>query len=196
MQTSRSRACFASIVCVALPALVVGCGGGTSDATIGGTISGLGTGQSVVVQDNGGDNVTLSANGSFAFPTQLSSGTPYNVTILTQPTGAVCVVAGGIGSVDSSGDNVASVAIACTADSSLGGTVTGLVAGAAVTLTNGSVLLPVAVNGSFAFPGLLENGTSYTVTVATQPVGQTCAIANGVGTVSAASLTAITVTCS
>jgi hypothetical protein len=195
MQTSLGRACFASTASIALAALVGGCGG-TSEASIGGTLTGLGTGQSVVVQDNGGDNLTLSANGAFSFHTQVASGTSYSVTILTQPTGEVCVVANGTGAVDSSGDNVASVAIQCTPDASLGGTVSGLAAGAAVTLTNGSVLLPIAVNGAFSFPGLVENGTSYTVTVATQPVGQTCTVTNGAGTVSAASLTAITVTCS
>jgi hypothetical protein len=195
MHTSRIRTWRASIACAAI-AVFVGACGGTSEASIGGTLSGLATGQSVVVQDNGGDNVTLSANGSFKFPTQLSNGASYTVTVLTQPSGQICVVANGNGQVDSSGDNVASVAIQCTANASVGGTVTGLAAGAAVTLTNGTVLLPIAVNGSFSFPGLLQNGTNYTVTVATQPVGQTCTVTNGVGTVSAASLTAITVSCS
>ena len=40
--------------------------------SIGGTVSGL-TG-TVVLQDNGGDNLTLTANGTFTFPTALSAG--------------------------------------------------------------------------------------------------------------------------
>ena len=53
--------------------------------TIRGKVSGLsGT---VVLNDNGGDNLTVTANGSFAFPTQLASGAAYAVTVKTQPSG-------------------------------------------------------------------------------------------------------------
>ena len=45
---------------------------GTPTYSVGGTLSGLsGT---VVLQDNGGDNLTLTANGSFTFATQLVGG--------------------------------------------------------------------------------------------------------------------------
>ena len=54
-----------------------------STYSVGGTLSGLsGT---VVLQDNGGDNLTLTANGSFTFATQLASGAAYAVTVLTNP---------------------------------------------------------------------------------------------------------------
>ena len=52
---------------------------------MGGTLSGL-TG-TVVLQDNGGDNLTLSANGTFAFATLLAPGATYNVTVATNPAG-------------------------------------------------------------------------------------------------------------
>jgi hypothetical protein len=63
-------------------------------------------------------------------------------------------------------------------------------------LSNGSVLLPVATDGPFAFPGVLVNGTNYQVSVATEPAGQTCALTNGTGVISATSQNAVTVTCS
>ena len=47
--------------------------------------------------------------------------------------------------------------------------------------------------------GLLTAGTAYQVTVATQPLGLTCTVLNGTGTISSASAAAatpITVTCS
>ena len=48
--------------------VVVTCG--TSGFTIGGTVTGLsGT---VVLQDNGGDDATVTANGAFAFATRLA----------------------------------------------------------------------------------------------------------------------------
>jgi hypothetical protein len=75
------------------------CGGGGSTApapvtyTIGGTVSGL-TG-TVVLQNNGGDNLSLSANGSFTFSKTLSSGAAYAATVLTQPSGEICTVSSG-----------------------------------------------------------------------------------------------------
>src|SRR5260370_36972117 len=45
-----------------------GGGGGTGPFTIGGTVTGL-TGTGLILQDNGGDDLTLSANGAFAFKT-------------------------------------------------------------------------------------------------------------------------------
>ena len=65
--------------------------------TIGGTVSGLsGT---VVLQDNGGDNLSVSSNGTFTFPTSLLAGQAYNVTVATNPTGQQCTVANGSGTV-------------------------------------------------------------------------------------------------
>ena len=54
--------------------------------TVGGTVSGLsGT---VVLQDNGGDDLTVTANGSFTFATQAGGGAAYAVTVKTNPCGA------------------------------------------------------------------------------------------------------------
>ncbi len=56
----------------------------TGSYTIGGTVTGL-VGGGLVLQNNGGDNLTVSANGAFTFPTSVSSGASYAVTVLTQP---------------------------------------------------------------------------------------------------------------
>jgi large repetitive protein len=39
--------------------------------TVGGTLTGLPAGDTVTLQDNGSDNLTLSNNGTFTFPTAL-----------------------------------------------------------------------------------------------------------------------------
>lgn len=78
--------------------------------TIGGTISGL-TG-TVVLQNNGGDNLTLSSNGLFTFATALAMGSSYSVTVSSQPVGQSCTVGSGSGIVASS--NVTSVSVTCT----------------------------------------------------------------------------------
>jgi len=66
--------------------------------TIGGTVTGLGSGKSVVLQNNGGNNLTVSTNGSFTFTTPVNYGGSYVVTVLTQPTGQTCTVSSGSGS--------------------------------------------------------------------------------------------------
>jgi hypothetical protein len=97
--------------------------------------------------------------------------------------------------VDTLANPVTTVAITCASNASVGGTVSGLPAGTAVTLSNAGTLLPVAANGSYAFPGLLTAGTTYNVTVATQPFGHTCTVANPSGTVVAGVLAVVNVTC-
>ena len=67
--------------------------GGASTYTVSGTITGL-TG-TVVLQNNGTDNLTITTNGPFAFRTPIPVNLGYNVTVLTQPTGQICTVANG-----------------------------------------------------------------------------------------------------
>jgi len=85
-------------------------GGNVTTYPIGGTVSGLsGT---VVLQDNGGDDLSVSASGAFTFATALSAGSAYNVTVKTNPAGQTCSVANGSGTVGSAG--VTNVAVTCT----------------------------------------------------------------------------------
>ena len=179
-------------------ALVLGLAGygGSDAATIGGSLSGLGTGLSVTLQNNGGDSLTLTGNGSFGFATTIAGDGVYDVTVLTQPVGQACLVVNGSGNVDSAADSISTVTVTCQATASLEGTVSGLVAGTAVTLSDGSVLLPVATNGPFAFVGTMLPGTGYNVSVVTQPLGGTCAVSNGSGTIPATGTTNVVVTCS
>ena len=70
-------------------------GGDVATYTVGGTVSGLsGT---VVLQDNGGDDLSVSASGAFTFGTGLTAGSGYNVTVKTNPAGQTCSVANGSG---------------------------------------------------------------------------------------------------
>lgn len=103
-------------------ALVAACGGGGSNPaaqppapqppttySIGGTVAGV-IG-SIVLQNNGGDDLTVSADGSFEFGTTLTNGSTYSVTVLTQPPGQLCVVNSGLGTISAA--DVAGVAIIC-----------------------------------------------------------------------------------
>jgi hypothetical protein len=179
------------LTCAAATLFLAACGGG--GATVGGTVSGLGSGLSLSLQNNGTDNLVLTANGPFTFATSISG--PYNVTILTQPVGQSCSVANGNGTVDALGNSVNSVAVTCKSNSSIGGTVSGLPAGTSVTLSNGGELLPIAANGAYAFAGLLAAGASYDVTIATQPLNHACTVSNPSGTIVAQVMAVVDVTC-
>jgi hypothetical protein len=158
----------------------------TTDFTIGGTLSGLASGATVVLQDNLGDNLTLTANGTFTFATPLATGTPYSVTVLTPPTGQTCTVANGTGTVGTA--NVTNVSVTCSAvlvTYSIGGTLSGLASGMSIVLQdNGGDNLTLAANGPFTFATKLAAGSAYSVSVLTQPTGQSCTVTNGSGTVS------------
>jgi uncharacterized repeat protein (TIGR03803 family) len=169
--------------------------------TIGGTVSGLTSGTQMVLQDNGGDNLTVTTNGAFTFATALGTGTGYKVAVSTQPAGQTCTVAQGTGTTGSA--NVANVAVTCSANAastySIGGTLSGLTPGSGIDVVlqdNGGDNLTLTANGPFTFATKLLTGASYAVTVNTQPTGQTCTVANfGAGTVGAANVTTVSVTC-
>jgi trimeric autotransporter adhesin len=72
--------------------------------------------------------------------------------------------------------------------------VVGLAAGAVV-LRLGQELLTVSVDGSFTFASRLADKAGYSVTVDAEPVGDLCTIANGSGTVAAADVVMVAVTC-
>jgi len=79
------------------------CGGGGGQGgfaapptfTIGGMVSGLAGGAQVVLRDNGGDSLTVTANGAFTFVTPIANGSAYSVTVAAEPVGQTCAVAGG-----------------------------------------------------------------------------------------------------
>ena len=163
----------------------------TNTYSIGGTVSGLsGT---VVLQDNGGDDLSVSGNGAFTFATRLGTGAGYNVTVKTNPSGQSCSVSGGSGTVGSA--NVTNVAVTCTTNTySIGGTVSGL-SGSVVLQDNGGDDLSVSGNGVFTFATRLGTGAGYSVTVKTNPSGQSCSVSGGSGTVASANVTSVAVTC-
>src|ERR1039457_195451 len=66
----------------------------------------------------------------------------------------------------------------------IGGSVMGLSGGTTVTLLNNNAdPINVTANASFTFDVTINSGSTYNVTVGTQPLGETCTVANGTGTV-------------
>lgn len=62
-------------------------------------------------------------------------------------------------------------------------------------LLNGGDPITASSDGSFSFHNHLADGASYSVTIGTQPDGQTCSVTNGSGTMAGAPVTDPLVTC-
>ena len=74
---------------------------------------------------------------------------------------------------------------------------TGLAGGQQVTLLdNGSDALALTANGAFQFATRLPYNGAFSVTVGTQPAGQTCLVGNGTGAALSANVGNVSVTCS
>ena len=184
--------------------ILAACGGDNRGADIspaintthalGGTVSGLGDASGLQLTD-GIDKLSIDASAStFSFPTLLTTGTGYAVSIAAQPVDKICSVAGGTGTIGSA--DVANVVVSC-ADHAfhIGGTVQGL-SGPGLVLTNDADTLAVdAGAATFTMPALVAFGGNYAVTVQSQPVGQACSVNNGAGVMSATDVTAISVIC-
>ena len=175
--------------------VAVTCTAAVTRYPVGGTVSGLsGT---VVLQDNGGDDLGVSAGGTFTFATSLPAGSAYAVTVKTSPAGQACSVANGSGTVAAAG--VTNVAVTCTAAVTrypVGGTVSGL-SGTVVLQDNGGDDLGVSASGARSRSRRVcrQGSAPCGGWVRTTPAGQACSVANGSGTVGSAGVTNVAVTC-
>lgn len=159
--------------------------------SVGGTVSGL-TG-TVALQNNGGDTLSTSTDGTFNFPTPVAQGGAYAVTVATQPVGQTCSVSRGTGTVGTTA--VQDVAVVCaTKTHTVGGTMSGLV-GTVTVRNNGGDSLVIAGNGPFTFPTAIAEGGAYVVTVQSQPASQTCTVGNGSGTMGSTAVQNVSLTC-
>lgn len=143
-------------------------GGGTGPFTIGGTLTGLFGGGSVVVSNNQGDELTLTADGPFTFAKPLQSGQAYAVTVVSSPVPAVtCVASAATGTVGV--ENVESVAISCSLYASCGA-----LHHAAPTLYSGFYPISIGDTPYSAYCDMATDGGGWT-----QVFDQDVTVANG-----------------
>lgn len=112
--TTRRTPALKHLAAVMALAGLAACGGGGDDRasyTLGGSVGGLATGQSVALANSGGEEVAVAANGAFTFARPLADGSTYAVAVKTAPAGAGCVVRNGAGTVAAAA--VDSVAVRC-----------------------------------------------------------------------------------
>ncbi len=79
--------------------------------SVGGELTGLVDGDTVVLQLNGGQDLSLTADGNFTFAGKLNDGDSYQVTVAGQPDNCDCTIEGASGTI--SGADVADVKVRC-----------------------------------------------------------------------------------
>ena len=141
-----------------------------STYTIQANVVGL-TGTGLVLQNNGTDNLSVSAGGSIAFPKSYPSGSTYSVTILTQPTNQTCVLTGATGVLTTNAVVVANCASSqndITAFGFASPSVTGTISGTTISLT-----VPFGTNVTSLIPTFTTTGSSVNIGGVIQTPGAT-----------------------
>ena len=150
-------------------------------------------GSTRTVNFSSNNNPPTLSPGSMTFTTS-NYNTPQNLTLtgLTDSNTTTVITA-----VDNDGSSstklITNTWTATTKKYTISGSVSGLITGGSVVLSNksGYDSLTVSTNGIFTFP---KSASTYTVTVQTSPTGQTCTITNGSGTATA-NVTNVSVSC-
>jgi sugar lactone lactonase YvrE len=216
-----SRICLRSVV-VALVVLIASCNSGNGGDsrqfnTLGGKISvqlanvppGAVTG---LVLSDGTEFFAVTLPGGqtaatidFTFPTAMSQGTGWSVTVVSSPPGMGCVAGNNSGTMETS--PITTVEITCTDTSFyLSGHVqlnltNPLTSDVSLAISDGneptSVTLTTTANSfPFQFKTPISAGTSYNVMVPVNPLYLTCSASDNSGVIRSANITGIVVTCS
>jgi hypothetical protein len=171
----------------------------TNTYSVGGGVSGLADGGSGVKLTNdasdASDEITVTQNGPFTFPTKVPSGQGYDVEVSSNPTNPwqTCLVTSGSGPI--AGSDVKDLSVVCTMKSfTVGGNVTGLVGSGLKLKNNGADEISVPPT-DFTFPTAVLSGQPYDVKVSVQPVGSICNVSGGSGQMLGANVINVQVGC-
>ena len=173
----------------------------TSTVTIGGTITGLaGSGLVLTETTSAGTATPAAAATSFTIAPRVNKGSAYTVSVTTQPINPsqTCVATTNTGTANA---NVTNVVVTCTTNTfTVGGTITGLTGTGLIMrdTANGNHQVTVLANATtFTITPAIPSGSTYTVVAFAQPSTptQSCVVTNGTGTVGAANVTSVVVTC-
>ncbi len=146
----------------------------TTDYTISVAVTGL-TG-TLVMHDNKGDLLTFTTNDTQTFATAYPSGSNYTVNVKTQPKGQTCTLSSNASGMITS-DITVTATCAKTIDYKISVAVTGLT-GTLVVEDSKSSTLTFTTNTTQTFALAYPKGSTYSVTIETQPAGQTCTLSS------------------
>ncbi len=159
--------------------------------TLSAAVSGLASGATLKLQDNVGNQLQFTINETLTFASTYASGASYSVTIFKQPTGQTCRL-GSNASGTITGNTT--VAITCVNSYTLSAAVSGLAAGGTLKVQdNVGNQLQFTTNQTLSFSSTYLSGASYSVSIFSQPAGQTCTLgSNASGTITGNTTVAIT----
>jgi hypothetical protein len=110
----KNKMLFSSILVAIIIAITFsGCkkeDNGPKKYSVGGTVQGL-TGSGLILQNNNTDDLSISSDGPFTFPTKLEDSSEYDVSIENYPAGQTCYIENGSGTID--GSNVTDITVVC-----------------------------------------------------------------------------------
>ena len=158
----------------------------------------LATGSELVLRNNGED-IVATTSARWAFPTPLTGGASFDLTVSTQPLAQFCVFPSG--STGTMNDAEATVLVSC---GEVGGSLEGVVDNLLsphqpLKLRENVSGLVTAIygNGPYEFPLNLTTGNSYDVQILGQPQNpnQICTMSNPTGVVAGPAVTDVNVTC-
>ena len=148
----------------------------------------------LTVRDSQNDTLKFSSNGTQTFAKSYVSGASYSVQVTVQPTGQTCTL-----SSNASGAITSNVTVTATCSSTttykISVKVTGLASGATLVVEDSPTdKLTFTTNTTKTFSTKYSSGATYSVTVLTQPTGQTCTLSSNASGTITANLT-VTATC-
>ena len=117
--------------------------------TVGGIVNGL-TSTDLVLQNNGADDLSLLADGSFTFGTPMQEGASYAITVSQQPTGQTCVITHSTGTMG--GSNVTNIGVSCSATL------------LSITITPNNSQIPMTINEQFTAIGIYADSSRVDIT--------------------------------
>ena len=149
--------------------------------------------QTLVMQDDKADNLTFTTNNTQTFATSYASGSTYTVSVKTQPSGQTCSLSSNASGTITSNITVTATCTTNVVNYTISVAVTGL-SGTLVMQDSKSDNLTFTTNNTQTFATSYASGSTYTVSVKTQPSGQTCSLSsNASGTIT--SNITVTATC-
>lgn len=146
---------FSGSILFVLSILLSGCPWDEPTYTVGGTVSGLLSAQSVTLHNNyneNGDPLTLTTNGSFTFSSSIADGGVYGVAVATHPGTDYCAVTNSSGFIN--GANVTDVQVICAAPNTVN------ISGTVQASEGGTLLPNVSVQARYAADGNLIDFTT------------------------------------
>ncbi len=166
---------------------------------VAGQVSGLASGNTLLLQNQPSDSLMVTDNGPFVFSRTLLDQEPYQINIVQQPNmpNQVCTSSNESGVI--TGADVTEIQIDCiTVQYTLGGTITGLATAADLILMNDDgQMLTISDNGSFTFAQAIDDGSPFQISIVQQPLdpAQICMLDQQNGTINGADVVNVLIDC-